>query len=391
VLLTASGRGIPPRCAHEPAVLPPSAPSQSRSTLAGGGGGGGAWRRPRAMPTPPATATLMMRGGPGAALNPGGGGTPGGCTDWLHAPYVGTSGCHFSTPTHAPYDATPRDSRARRPSYASHAQPEGTEGGGIAEAAVLSEMLRLLRKGTPLTAWCAENGERGAKLLAEWADTEMGPRGLTKGSKHKALWSCRDCAHEWRARVGNRTKSKNPTGCPACAGSVATATHNLRLTCEESGGRLAYLLGEWNHLTKRMEDFTPRSEAKWKCGNGKCEREWNATIQNRTGSDRPSGCPECATCGVHATATHNLKLTCEESGGRLAHLPGEWNHPTKPMEDFCPGSNEKAPWKCGKCGREWNARPNDRTKSENPTGCPGCNKPGRCNKPIRKASAFNCR
>ena len=42
------------------------------------------------------------------------------------------------------------------------------------------------------------------------------------------------------------------------------------------------------------------------------------------------------------------------------------------MEDFCPGSNEKVPWQCGKCGEEWEARISDRTRSHGPTGCPGC-------------------
>jgi hypothetical protein len=83
-----------------------------------------------------------------------------------------------------------------------------------------------------------------------------------------------------------------------------------------------------------------------------------------------------------ATATHNLKLTCEESGGRLKHLLGEWNHPTMRMEDFCPASNVKVPWKCG---WKWDARIRNRTASENPTGCPECytrHFRGRTRKPI---------
>jgi|Transcript_10668 hypothetical protein len=33
-----------------------------------------------------------------------------------------------------------------------------------------------------------------------------------------------------------------------------------------------------------------------------------------------------------SSSTYNLKLACEQSGGGLAHLPGEWNHPMKGME-----------------------------------------------------------
>jgi hypothetical protein len=159
---------------------------------------------------------------------------------------------------------------------------------GDTEAA--SESLRSPgRRGTPLESWCEENGERGAKLLAEYADTEKGPREVAKGSKYKALWNCIDCGHEWRARVTHRTDIERPRG---CAGKMATETHNLKLACEESGGRLAHLLEEWNHPTMRMEDFTPCSAEKvpWKC---ECGAEWDARISSRTGSDRPSGCPQC--------------------------------------------------------------------------------------------------
>jgi hypothetical protein len=254
--------------------------------------------------------------------------------------------------------------------------------GAPREAAVLCPPARMGRIGVPIKTWCEENGERGARLLAEWADKEKGAREVTKGSGYKALWSCRDCEHEWRATVKDRTRSDRPTGCPACRthGVQATETHNLKLACEESEGQLEHLLGQWNHLTKRMEDFTPASGAKvpWKCG---CGRKWDAKISNRTRSDRPTGCPECNPRppnlrGILATATHNLKLTCEESGGRLAHLLEEWDHPTMRMEDFCPASNEIVRWKCGKCGGKWDAGIYSRTRIEHATRCPRCTPPG---------------
>jgi hypothetical protein len=101
--------------------------------------------------------------------------------------------------------------------------------------------------------------------------------------------------------------------------------------------------------------------------------------------DTPSRQRRRARPRVHATETHNLKLTCEESEGRLEHLLEEWNHPTMRMEDFTHASRslEKVPWKCGECGAEWNARITNRTKSVRPTGCPTCNRPGpRPRKPI---------
>jgi hypothetical protein len=115
--------------------------------------------------------------------------------------------------------------------------------GAPREVAVLCPPARMGRRGVPFETWCEENGERGARLLEEYADTEKGPREVAKASHHRALWDCAACGHDWRTRVAHRTKRK-PTDCPACAGQVATETHNLKLTCEESEGWLEHLLGE---------------------------------------------------------------------------------------------------------------------------------------------------
>jgi len=217
---------------------------------------------------------------------------------------------------------------------------------------------------------CEESGGRLAHLPEEWLHPTKRMEDCTPASGEKVRWRCRTCEWEWDATINSRTRSDRPGGCPACAGKVATETHNLALVCEESEGQLAHLPGEWHHPTKRMEDFTPGSKEKvpWRCGT--CEWEWDARIDSRTGSDRPRGCPACA--GKVATETHNLALACEESEGQLAHLPGEWNHPTKRMEDFTPASDEKVPWRCGTCEWEWGARIADRTKSDRPSGCPVC-------------------
>jgi len=92
-------------------------------------------------------------------------------------------------------------------------------------------------------------------------------------------------------------------------------------------------------------------------------------VSDRTRSDGPTGCRACL--GLVATETHKLRLACNQNGGRLAHLPGEWSHPTKRMADCTPGSHEKMPWKCQACAEEWNAPIANRTRSDRPTGCPG--------------------
>jgi rubrerythrin len=149
-----------------------------------------------------------------------------------------------------------------------------------------------------LRVWCEENGELGERILEEWDDPEKGPEEVTRGSKYRARWKCRECGRTFHACVHDRTnKIRGPAGCKGCLNLVATETHNLKKFCDDSGGWLAHLPGEWNHRTKRMEDFTPASNevVPWRCV--KCGHEWKATIHNRTNSDRPSGCPECNTPG----------------------------------------------------------------------------------------------
>jgi hypothetical protein len=161
--------------------------------------------------------------------------------------------------------------------------------------------------------WCEEVGEElGEKLLEEWDDPVLEPWEVTRGSDHRARWRCRECGWSFHATVQCRTKKIRPSGCRACAGLVATETHNLALACEESEGRLARLPGEWHHPTKRMEDFTPASTEKvpWKCG--QCEWEWNAKVQDRTKSKRASNCPECYRSAHESGLMHSFykRRTC---------------------------------------------------------------------------------
>jgi transposase-like protein len=147
-----------------------------------------------------------------------------------------------------------------------------------------------------LRVWCEENGELGERILEEWDDPEMGPEEVTRGSTYRARWKCRECGRTFHSSVNNRTsKSSGPTGCKECLDMVATETHNLKKFCDDSGGLLAHLSGQWNHLTKRMEDFTPASNeiVRWKCG--ECGGGWKASIHSRTNSEHPTGCPECYT------------------------------------------------------------------------------------------------
>jgi hypothetical protein len=88
-----------------------------------------------------------------------------------------------------------------------------------------------------LRVWCEENGELGERILEEWDDPEMGPEEVTRGSKYRARWKCRECGRTFHAQVGARTSvtTSGPTGCKSLH-LVATETHNLKNFCDESGG-----------------------------------------------------------------------------------------------------------------------------------------------------------
>jgi rubrerythrin len=228
----------------------------------------------------------------------------------------------------------------------------------------------------PFETWCEENGERGAKLLAEYADTEMGPREVTKGTKYRALWSCRDCGHEWRTTVGHRTKSERPSDCPACSGYGTS----LQTWCEENGERGARLLEEYADTEKSAREVTKGSDDKalWNCRD--CGHEWLARVGNRTrsgGKRKPTDCPACSGYGT------SLETWCEENGERGAKLLAEYADTEKGAREVTKASEHKALWSCRDCGHEWRATVKGRTKSDRPNGCPDCNRGGRPRKPIQ--------
>ena len=72
-----------------------------------------------------------------------------------------------------------------------------------------------------LKTHCEDDENERAYLLEEWdhdANDDKKPEDFTRGSTVKVWWRCRTCGCEWDATIVNRTKSKKPTGCPACSG-----------------------------------------------------------------------------------------------------------------------------------------------------------------------------
>ncbi|EEH51882.1 uncharacterized protein MICPUCDRAFT_54065 [Micromonas pusilla CCMP1545] len=227
------------------------------------------------------------------------------------------------------------------------------------------------RKSKPFIEWCAENGKRGEKLANEFRE-EL-PTELTKASKYKAKWKCLKCKHVWRAQMCHRTKSDKPHGCPKCANRMSLSkTNNFLSWCEKNGELGEKLSREYVDKDKPPTAVTKAShyKAKWKCL--KCKHVWRATVNDRTRSVKPTGCPKCAT-HAPASKTNNFLSWCEKNGELGEKLSREYVDKDKPPTAVTKASHYKALWKCEECSYEWRATTRDRTRSDRPRGCPGCN------------------
>ena len=141
-----------------------------------------------------------------------------------------------------------------------------------------------------LVKWCGENGERGQRLLLEYRDDEKLPSEVMALSSYNALWRCAECEHEWKAGVRSRTRSDAAAECPSCSG-YAARSNNFQAWCDANGERGKTLLEEYIDPDRGPTRVTNGStyKALWKCAT--CEHEWRTTLNCRTLSGRPTGCP----------------------------------------------------------------------------------------------------
>lgn len=180
------------------------------------------------------------------------------------------------------------------------------------------------------------------------------PKNFSYGSKKKTWWLCPECSCEWEASIRNRAALHS--GCPACAGKIATKNNCLFTTHPK-------LCEEWDKTKNGNlfpQNITAGSSKKvwWVCN--KCKYEWQAPTRNRTNG---SGCPACV--GKVATKNNCLHTNTPK-------LIKEW-HPSKngnlTPKNVTVGSNKKVWWVCEKCGHEWETSICLRTRG---SGCPGC-------------------
>lgn len=134
------------------------------------------------------------------------------------------------------------------------------------------------------------------------------------------------------------------------------------------------LVEEW-HPTKNgnlrpdMFCINSNDHAWWKCRT--CGHEWRTTIIQR-GGKRNRGCPECSKILRGKAFTRSKVTECGSLAENNPTLAKEW-HPTKNGEltpnDITAKRFKNVWWQCPKCGHEWEASPNNRSKG---VGCPCC-------------------
>lgn len=131
------------------------------------------------------------------------------------------------------------------------------------------------------------------------------------------------------------------------------------------------LIREWDFQKndKNMCDFAYKSGlyAHWICET--CGHEWSTKICNRTNG---SGCPKCANM---MSGKRTIERQIEKNGSLNDYnfpYMQEWDYRknTVSPSDVAIASNQKFWWKCKKCGYNWEASPNARSKGH---GCPECN------------------
>jgi len=198
-------------------------------------------------------------------------------------------------------------------------------------------------------------------LVAQWhpdRNRELDPATVSFGSQRTVWWKCAEGPdHEWRARVGARTRGD---GCPYCAGRRASVTNSLATKRPD-------VAAEW-HPTRNLA-LTPSdvvwssaTRVWWKCNLGP-DHEWKASLNSRTSNE--TGCPFCA----------NLALSKTNSLARVAPaVAAQWmaakNAPYTP-DTVVAASTRRFYWKCPE-GRDhiWRQAPSNRVKRG--IGCPFC-------------------
>ena len=131
-------------------------------------------------------------------------------------------------------------------------------------------------------------------ILEEWdykRNKNVKPENTLVGVKYKVFWKCQH-GHEWEALVSHRLYGRK-TRCPHCRNRVPQREH------QELALARPDLLEEWDY--DKNKDRNPHEifagtdrKVWWKCKHG---HEWEAKVNKRTRTNKPTMCPECRRLG----------------------------------------------------------------------------------------------
>lgn len=151
-------------------------------------------------------------------------------------------------------------------------------------------------------------------------NNSLKPTDFTAGSGVLIWWKCAK-GHDYKTSINQR---KRGSGCPICAGRIASSDYNLAVTNPT-------LAQEWNtskNATLKVTDVTLGSNKKvwWICRRG---HEWLASVCNRS---RGAGCPAC----TPKTSALELRIYSELTG-LFAKVESRTKIQGKECDVFIPG------------------------------------------------------
>ena len=208
--------------------------------------------------------------------------------------------------------------------------------------------------------------EEYAHLTEEWDVDKNGcMEDYGRACGKRVEWKCsEDNHHIWPSTINNRT-GKNVPGCPICRNKLI-CPHDQ---CNSLYYERPELRSEWNtEKNGSMKNYFAGSSkvVYWKCSNVS-HHEWKTNINNRTGVNAGS----CPICSNQIICPYDQ---CNSLYFAVPQLRCEWD--TKKngsMKNYSPSSGKKVYWICSTNPKhQWKAMIANRTKKEDPRGCPHC-------------------
>ena len=188
------------------------------------------------------------------------------------------------------------------------------------------------RKSTPETKSFKPEDAAGQKLQSwkqKHSHKSMQPTDVSTGSHTYALWKCSTHpeTHLYLAKVSNRTRQNNPTGCPHCSNLWHTHKHLFQHEFvaitkyskstqeiknfkpeDAAGHKLQSWKKKHSHKSMQCTDVSTGSGhyALWKCATHPENHLYLAQVKHRTNQNNATGCHTAVNYGT-------LTRTCSKT------------------------------------------------------------------------------